>query len=327
MFNKRNPMLSKYWPIIAIFFFSVSLTAEEQSEEKNPPEYWFAKVKQALTTLQFEASVVKVSGAKTESFRWLHGLNQQGLEIESIASLIGGGSQTVRVGNRVTFIEANKQPYSVKAKHIRQFIPGVFYGDFQKLADSYQFVVVSKSAIAGRITQLLRIESIENSAYNYWLWIDVESGLPLRLAFVDSLGEVVQQVLLTHLRVFSGVSEEISKIAQLSLPAPADQVVASKQEMNNWQIAWIPKGFELTKSDRHHLPIHREVADYFQYSDGLVEFSVYIQRPLESFESPIVLKEGATSFVMNRANGFDVTVVGAIPPETALTVARSVTSK
>ena len=116
----------------------------------------------------------------------------------------------------------------------------------------------------------------------------------------------------------------VQKLLELDLPEPVTAVIATQNETNNWQMTWLPDGFELVKSDRHHVSISREVSDYYLYSDGLVEVSIYVQRPLDSFKSPIVLKDGATSFVMLRASGFDVTVVGKVPAEVAYQIATNV---
>ena len=326
--------------VVASLFFCLSVVATEQSDiepeksrdlgqtiEKVNAAYWLKKLKKALTTTNFDAGIVTIRGDKTESFQWAHGwLEEQKLEVESVSPLIGGGIVTVRKGEHISFLEPNKETYSVQGKSIRNFVPPVFYKDAAELIDSYQFVLVSKSQITGRSAQLVRIESIDNTTYNYWIWIDVLSGLPLRLAFVDNTGKVIEQVLMTHLTLHSDVHPEMLKLAQLELPAPATTGLAQRQETNNWQMTWLPKGFRLLKSDRHHVSISREVSDYYLYGDGLTEVSIYVQRPLDSFNSPIVLRDGATSFVMVRADGFDVTVVGKIPPEVAYNIAKSVKS-
>lgn len=293
--------------------------------EKVNAALWLSKLREALTQTNFEAGIVTLKGEKTESFQWVHGIAPDtGIEVERVSPLIGGGVMTLRKGNTVTFVEPNKEPYSVKSTSIRSFIPPVFYKNAAQLIDSYQFVLVSKSQIAGRSAQLIRIESVSKHAFNYWVWIDVISGLPLRLAFVDEAGEVKEQVLMTHLTLHNTATEEIQKLLDFPTPPAPTALIAQRQETNNWNMSWLPDGFKLIKSDRHHVSISREVSDYFLYSDGLVEVSVYVQRPLESFNSPLVLRDGATSFVMVHANGFDVTVVGKIPEQVAVKIASSV---
>lgn len=294
------------------------------ADETNTAEYWLGRLKDALMTTNFDAGIVSTKANKTESYKWLHGI-VEGKEVESIAPLIGGGVSTIRHGDTVAFVEPNKPLYSITANSIRNFIPPIFYQQtVEQLSGSYQFVLVSKNQVGGRAAQLVRIESIDNTTYNMWLWIDLETGLPLRLDYITQKGEVVERVLMTHLTVFSGATEDIHKLASLSLPEPSSVAIASTQDTNNWKMNWIPNGFKLIKSDRHHVSISREVSDYYLFSDGLFEFSIYIQRPLESYKGPIRLREGATSFVMLNAGGFDVTVVGAVPIETANQIAMNI---
>lgn len=308
-----------------VYASPIVATDEGATTEKVNAAFWLAKLKSALTRTNFEAGIVTLKGEKTESFQWAHGyVADRGVEIERIAPLIGNGVTTIRKNDVVAFIEPNKEPYAVNSISIRNFIPPVFYKDAASLSDSYQFVLVSKSQIAGRSAQLIRIESISKHAFNYWVWIDVISGLPLRLAFVDEKGEVKEQVLMTHLTLLQEPKPELKKLLELDLPEPVTAVIATQNETNNWQMTWLPEGFELVKSDRHHVSISREVSDYYLYSDGLVEVSIYVQRPLDSFKSPIVLKDGATSFVMLRSSGFDVTVVGKVPAEVAYQIATNV---
>jgi sigma-E factor negative regulatory protein RseB len=314
--------------LLSIMLITSFAEASTLVDSKKEVHSWFAMLQTALKNANFDAGIiVTMQGNNPKSYRWLHGKLPSGLEVESVASLIGDGSTIIRHDNRVSYIENDKDAYSVTASSIRKFIPSVFYQDVNILNDSYQFVAVSKSEVAGRITQLIRIESRQKESYNYWVWIDEQTGLPLRMAYVDENGDIAEQTLMTHLRMLTSESEELKNIANMTLPEPATEQVAAQQEMNSWQLTWLPNGFEVIKSDRHHIPMSREVSDYFLLSDGLVEFSIYIQRPLDSFESPIALREGATSFVMHRANGFDVTVVGTIPVGTALKIAQSVKSK
>lgn len=302
-------------------------TESETQASSEPPKVlattlydWLVQMKKALTETNFDAGVVTTKANKTESFKWIHGVVGD-REVESISSLIGGRVSTIRQGSTVSFIEPNKPVYSVASDSIRNFIPPIFYKDPKELEDSYQFVMVSKNQVGGRAAQLIRIESIDNATYNIWLWLDLETGLPLRLDYINLKGEVVERMLMTHLTVFSGPNEDVYKLAGLSLPQPAADVIATADDTNDWKMDWVPRGFELIKSDRHHVSISREVSDYYLYSDGLFEFSIYIQRPLESYDSPLLLREGATAFVMLNAGGFDVTVVGAIPVDTAYKIA------
>ena len=352
-----NP-LKRLQPLLIIGCFSISFNAisqtnipllnespalvdsvpEPQLTEKVSAEEWLIKLRNSLTTSNFQAGIVTMKAGKTTSYSWLHGVvaiaddngkesaDVKTIEVESISPLMGSGVSNFRQDQVVTFIEPNKEAYSIKSESIRKFIPPIFYKNALDLSSNYNFVMSSKSEIGGRPAQLIRLESINHTTHDYWIWLDVQSSLPLRMAFVNQKNEVIEQVVMTQLSLFSGPSEDIIKLSQHILPAPILSARTTGQETNNWDMSWLPDGFTLIKSDRHHLSITGEVSDYYLYSDGLVEFSIYVQRQLESFNSPLILQEGAMSFVMLRSEGFDVTVVGEIPTNTAHKIARSIKS-
>ncbi|WP_350547542.1 MucB/RseB C-terminal domain-containing protein, partial [Pseudoalteromonas sp. 5-MNA-CIBAN-0065] len=63
-------------------------------------------------------------------------------------------------------------------------------------------------------------------------------------------------------------------------PLPNNALINEDSTATNWKISWLPDGFELLKSDRHKLDLNNELTDYYLFSDGFVEVSVFIQRPL-----------------------------------------------
>lgn len=313
---------------------AIEKVSEPQVDTSISSDAWLLKLKTALTTSNFQAGIVAMKAGKTTSFIWLHGVvtrddgitGDKAVEVESISPSMGTGVSNVRQGNLVTFIEPNKEAYSITSDSIRKFIPPIFYQDATELSSNYKFVMETESQIGGRSAQLMRIESIDNTTYDYWVWIDVQSSLPLRMAFINQKNELVEQVVMTQLSVFSEPNDDIINLSEHTLPAPVELVTTTNQETNNWNMSWLPNSFTLIKSDRHHLSATGEVSDYYLYSDGLVEFSIYVQRQLDSFNSPLILQEGAMSFVMMRSDGFDVTVVGTIPADTAHKIARSIKS-
>jgi sigma-E factor negative regulatory protein RseB len=318
---------------------SVSSSSSLKSPQPLTAQAWLKKLKTALTQANYQAGIVTMKAGKTTSYNWLHGVvsnttsdtdidssELQITEVESITPAMGVGINILRHDQTVMFIEPNKDAYSVKSNTIRKFIPPVLYQDTNVLSKSYTFNKVSETEIGGRDAQLIRIESINNTAYDYLVWIDVQSALPLRMAFVNEKNEVIEQVVMTHLSLFNGPNDDIIKLSTHQLAPTVALTETNFQETNNWNMSWLPNGFELIKSNRHHLPNTNEVSDYYLYSDGLVEFSIYVQRQLDSFTSPLILQEGAMSFVMVRSDGFDVTVVGTIPTKTAHKIAQSIKS-
>ncbi|OUL58631.1 MucB/RseB C-terminal domain-containing protein [Pseudoalteromonas ulvae] len=270
----------------------------------------------------FDASFVVVKGNAMEPYRWRHG-QHQGTELEHLSLLNGAGLEIIRINDKVTYFEPQTPAYSINARSIAGPIPDVLFHNINSLEGNYNFILGGKGRIAGRSAQLIRIESKDNSKYNYWIWLDSQSSLVLKAAYVNQQGEIVEQLQLTNVTFSEQPALELIEMSQKEFPTPLPQPEAST-DLGNWQIGWVPAGFNLVKSDRHNLNLNNELADYYLFSDGLVEVSVFIQRPLSNNRRSTALTSGATTVFVHNAQGFDVSVVGNIPTSTAKSIAESV---
>ena len=154
----------------------------------------------------------------------------------------------------------------------------------------------------------------------------------LKAAYVNQKGEALEQLQLTHVSMTKQIAPELIEMSKRQFPPVTleEKQTSSgdiKDAQGNWQIGWLPEGFKLLKSDRHNLNLNNELADYYLYGDGLIEVSVFVQRPLPGKRRGGVLSSGATSIFVHNADGFDVSVVGNIPGLTAKTIAQSVQRK
>ena len=233
----------------------------------------------------------------------------------------------IRVNDQVTYFEPQSEPYSLKTDSIAGPIPEVLFKDIQRLSEHYDFVLGGKGRIAGRAAQLVRIESKDEHKYNYWIWLDMESALLLKAAYVNHQGEALEQLQLTHISVTEQPAPMLLEVLNRNFPTPLpeSELEGVDNSSTNWKISWLPAGFELLKSDRHKLDLNNELTDYYLYSDGFVEVSVFIQRPLPGKRLSGALTSGATTVYVHNGGNFDVSVVGNVPSLTAKAIAESVT--
>ena len=280
----------------------------------------------AVHTRNFDASFVVVKGKTMEPYRWVHAL-QGDTELEHLSLLNGAGLEMVRIDNQVTYFEPQSEPYSLKTDSIAGPIPEVLFKDIDRLSAHYDFVLGGKGRIAGRAAQLVRIESKDEYKYNYWIWLDMESSLLLKAAYVNHEGEALEQLQLTHISVTEQPAGMLVEVLNRNFPTPLpnNALINEDSTATNWKISWLPDGFELLKSDRHKLDLNNELTDYYLFSDGFVEVSVFIQRPLPGKRLSGALTSGATTVYVHNGGNFDVSVVGNVPSMTAKAIAESVT--
>ncbi|MEM5531743.1 MucB/RseB C-terminal domain-containing protein [Pseudoalteromonas arctica] len=311
---------------VITFVLSLVVSFNAFANDTNPAKDLLLKMANAVHTRNFDASFVVVKGKTMEPYRWVHAL-QGDTELEHLSLLNGAGLEMVRIDNQVTYFEPQSEPYSLKTDSIAGPIPEVLFKDIDRLSAHYDFVLGGKGRIAGRAAQLVRIESKDEYKYNYWIWLDMESSLLLKAAYVNHKGEALEQLQLTHISVTEQPAGMLLEVLNRNFPTPLpnDALINEDSTATNWQISWLPDGFELLKSDRHKLDLNNELTDYYLFSDGFVEISVFIQRPLPGKRLSGALTSGATTVYVHNGGNFDVSVVGNVPSMTAKAIAESVT--
>ncbi|EGI74304.1 MucB/RseB C-terminal domain-containing protein [Pseudoalteromonas sp. SR43-6] len=311
---------------VITFVLSLVVSFNAFANDTNPAKDLLLKMANAVHTRNFDASFVVVKGKTMEPYRWVHAL-QGDTELEHLSLLNGAGLEMVRIDNQVTYFEPQSEPYSLKTDSIAGPIPEVLFKDIDRLSAHYDFVLGGKGRIAGRAAQLVRIESKDEYKYNYWIWLDMESSLLLKAAYVNHEGEALEQLQLTHISVTEQPAGMLVEVLNRNFPTPLpnDALINEDSTATNWKISWLPDGFELLKSDRHKLDLNNELTDYYLFSDGFVEVSVFIQRPLPGKRLSGALTSGATTVYVHNGGNFDVSVVGNVPSMTAKAIAESVT--
>ncbi|MDC9563881.1 MULTISPECIES: MucB/RseB C-terminal domain-containing protein [unclassified Pseudoalteromonas] len=311
---------------VITFVLSLVLSFNVFANDTNPAKDLLLNMANAVHTRNFDASFVVVKGKAMEPYRWVHA-KQGETELEHLSLLNGAGLEMVRINDQVTYFEPQSQPYSINTDSIAGPIPEVLFKDIEALSSQYDFVLGGKGRIAGRAAQLVRIESKDEYKYNYWIWLDTESSLLLKAAYVNHQGEGLEQLQLTHISVTEQPAPMILEVLNRNFPTPlpGNALEGEKSNATNWRIGWLPNGFKLLKSDRHKLDLNNELTDYYLYSDGFVEISVFVQRPLPGRRLSGSLTSGATTIYVHNGGNFDVSVVGNVPSQTAKAIAESVT--
>ena len=311
---------------VITFVLSLVLSFTAVANDSNPAKTLLLEMANAVHNRNFDASFVVVKGKSMEPYRWVHA-KQGEIELEHLSLLNGAGLEMIRVNDQVTYFEPQSEPYSLKTDSIAGPIPEVLFKDIQRLSEHYDFVLGGKGRIAGRAAQLVRIESKDEHKYNYWIWLDMESALLLKAAYVNHQGEALEQLQLTHISVTEQPAPMLLEVLNRNFPTPLpeNELEGVDNSSTNWKISWLPAGFELLKSDRHKLDLNNELTDYYLYSDGFVEVSVFIQRPLPGKRLSGALTSGATTVYVHNGGNFDVSVVGNVPSLTAKAIAESVT--
>ncbi|MDN3652114.1 MucB/RseB C-terminal domain-containing protein [Thalassotalea ponticola] len=291
------------------------------ASHKFTAQQWMTRLDKAMQSLNFDTSFVVVRNNRAEPYRWLHGVKDQ-QQIEFLTVLNGARHEAIRYNQVVSYFEPDRTPYSVASDTINGPIPATLYSDYTKLEQNYHFILVGKSRILGRQAQLIRLESKDKNRFGYWLWLDAETGLMLKVAVVSKNAEILEQIQFTHLQLKDDASELFEQVKAIDLPELVhDQGVDVSLP---WSVTYLPKGFEPVSSQIRYVAKIGQRMQTMLFNDGLVDISVYVAPSNEQPRAATVNQTGATTLLSLLKDGHEITVIGKIPAKTAAHIAESV---
>ncbi len=312
----------------ALFLLLLSFNVSAINTDTESAKLWLEKLSQSLRELNFTTSFVVVKNNQVEPYHWLHGIGDNQLELEIFARMNGPRRDVLRQGDVVSYIEPEQEPYSVISTDVRSPIPSVFRGDITALEDNYRFISVGRSRILGRVAQLIRIVAKDDYRFSYWLWLDQQSGLLLKMAVLTRQGQLLEQIQFTRIDVTEKLSDNLAQLQLTELPPIGKLNDRQHQKKLPWQVNWLPDGFNMVKSNQHSLNSYsragEKTVDFMLFTDGLVEVSVYVNASKEKFRAPEYANDGATMVYNHVTQGVEVGVVGGVPLVTARKIAESI---
>jgi len=308
--------------LLLLLSISFSAAALENDQAKT----WLERLSHSLQTLNFATSFVVVKNNQAEPYHWFHGVDEENKELEILSLLNGPRRDILRKGNIVSYIEPELPAYSVFSDRIKGPIPAVFSQDISKLEKSYNFVPVGRSRVLGRPAQMVRIVSKDQTRYGYWLWLDQETGMLLKLAIYTRKGVLLEQLQFTHLDITDAIGDTLQQLAQSELPPVIDVAKSELKEELSWKVNWLPEGFKRVTANRHRINLTKKPVEFMLFSDGLVDISVYVAPSNVKVRPEEYVLDGATIALTEVSNGIEVSVVGKIPVATAQAIANSISA-
>ncbi|WP_298442398.1 MucB/RseB C-terminal domain-containing protein [uncultured Ferrimonas sp.] len=282
---------------------------------------WLSRMETALNTSNYQLSLVQMQREQIRPMRYHHGV-LNGEQVAFLEHLNGSIKSAARVADKVVYLEQDSQPYSVTSNRIPGVVPGAFAGGLLQLQDNYRFVAGGRNRVAGRSAQLIRIVAADQYRYQYRVWIDIDTALPLRVDLVDPNNALLEQMLVIEIHVFG---EPLPILSELKAqPWPEVVMAPASKAEHPWRFGWLPQGFEVRHYDQHMLLGLNEPVEYLALTDGLSDFSVYIGRT-GKVELPKNITAGNGLSLASAIHGdFEVVVVGKMPVEALANVADNI---
>ncbi|EDM66709.1 MAG: transcriptional regulator [Moritella sp.] len=286
-------------------------------------------MKTAFKQLNYDLSYVEIERGRITPMRYSHGVIDD-VSVGHLLSLNGNPREYLRRGDITSFFEAEQPGYSLSSTAI----PGLLFNLMATeltLDDSlYQAIYVGgKSRVTGRLSQVVRVVPNDKYRFGYLIWIDVTTNLPLRIDMIKDSGEVVFQVMAISLYQFPDVTPWLEQLNSVKLPpvlsAVQTQALLPEPTKSEWKAAWMPDGFKQIVSNKHQIVGIGQIIDYMQFSDGLVDISIYVNTNAKAGSlSQGLGVSGQISLQSKITDDIEIVVVGEVPSMTAKKIADSV---
>lgn len=272
-----------------------------------------SKLANAVTSLEYRGFATFEHAGVMESVEVVHGI-RSGEPVERIRFLTGAPREMVSRGQDA---QCRRDGSPLSRAGLWSSV------GLQNVQGNYQFVLRGEERIADRDAVVLEARPRDVHRFGMVVSVDRETGLPLKSLLVAPSGRLLER--------FQFVELDLAPIADSDLQPHSDSARESEGAghcgslVSRWQLNWVPNGFKAVAA--------RELVDGEMqvFSDGLSAFTVFVQKlgPNMNYRGRAV--RGATvaymdQFEINNEH-YTVTVVGEIPDNTALLVAKSVKTR
>ena len=290
---------------------------------------WLAAMHDALLSRTYQGEFLHLANGRVEKLRILHRV-KDGRVSERLVNLSGNGREFIRNGAELQCFLPELHQVLVES----QADPGTLLGTlptFDATLDSnYRLELGDRAMVIGRPARVLIINPKDGFRFGYRLWIDEANKMPVRTDLCDADGQLLEQVLVTSLKVGGTLSDAAFRpeldASGFAWEREAGGARETPAEDLPWRLVQLPPGFRVSSSIEQRLPGNDHPVTHLVLSDGLASVSVFIEGPPAP---PRQATEGqgriGAAFVYSKVvAGHQVTAVGEVPPQTVELIAAGV---
>lgn len=313
----QRPVGERVCLLLTGMLFAASANAEQVA-------HWLDKMSRALEDASYHGVLLRENNGRSEALEVYH-TKIDGVVRERLISQEGSGFEIIRNGDEVHCVLPEKKAVLVEAWNESNTLFASLPSSSDGISDSYEILVRDPQRIAGRKALLLFIEPRDDLRFGHRVWLDVDTGFPLKTQLVDQDGAVLEQLRFADITL--GADIALADLAtQHDLTGyrwyPAD----AARQVESVRVAWtseqLPAGFVVESSHREAMGKSGAPVTHIVYSDGLSKVSVFIETARDRSRTLRSRVGGSHSF-STVIDGHQVTAVGEVPAATVERIALS----
>lgn len=277
-------------------------------------EAWLERIGPALARQDYQGTLVTVSGNSMETLGVFHSWHE-GRERMRLVALTGPRREVIQDGQMVMCIGTGLASVGYDGDASSRWNPAGRFASAGKLPN-YRARLGKAGRVAARDCQVVDLQPKDQWRYGYRLWLDHETGLPLRIALLGEAGRPLEQMAFTDLRTSKPALADLRPSTTEGLRRIQNLKVNRVAGDPRWRIASPPPGFSLRGG--------RRLGESVQllYSDGLASVSIYIEPVPGSRRGETSVRRGAVNIHTLVGNGRRVVAIGKVPAATVAYFAR-----
>lgn len=313
-------MWRQYW--LAVGFAALMLSSGMVSADAALD--WLNRAAAAAKQQNYSGVYVYHHGEHVEVLRVLHRIDATG-ELEKVEVLDGTPRQFLRINNDVYCHLPDGKSVRLEHNAPRRFFPALLPAQPAGLLQYYKAKLGGSERVAGRPCQVVMLKPRDGYRYSYNLWLDKQTGLPLKSRVVNDSGVVVSMFVFSEIQI--GKAPDVAsfhndlagkRIQQASLDKPVEVA---------WDIT-PPPGFEQVQEAVRMLPGKPGPVTHLVFSDGLSVLSMFVERVDPQAQNMRGLSaEGVIGIYAREVDGHTVTTLGEVPNMALIETGNSVKRK
>jgi sigma-E factor negative regulatory protein RseB len=289
------------------------------------PNEWLDRMASVVDTTDFQGTVIRSRGGQSQALKVTRRI-VDGVVHEKLVSQEGNGLEVIRKGSEVHCILPDKKSVLVEYWNDDVTLFSTLPSSDLRFGSEYDLSIVREERVAGRRAMLLAVRPHDGYRYGYRIWLDRETGFPLRTELVGGDGSLLEQLKFADIRFNPQLpgralepSFDLDGFTWYPEPARGESVDIDSE----WVSDDLPAGFKLVSAAAETLPGTDEVVTHLMYSDGLASLSVFIAAADGEQAKPRGDLDGASNSHSISTGDFVVTAIGQVPQATVRRVAVS----
>lgn len=303
---------------ISILFLAPVLHAAEA------PAEWLDRMSAAVQNTNYEGTVIRTKGGDAEALKVVHSISE-GIINEKLTVQEGNGLEIIRKGNEVHCILPDQKSVLVEPWNNQSTLFSNLPSSEVRFGHEYDLSLVREERVAGRKAVLLAIRPHDEFRFGHRLWLDRQTGFPLKTELLDGDGSLLEQVKFADINLDADIAPDALSpsvsIENFTFVANEGNRVEVDVDVD-WACNDLPAGFRVISTKTKQLPGAEIPVTHILYSDGLATVSVFIANVPDRKSARRSSVGGSNAYTLQQ-DEYQITAVGEVPAATAKRIAIS----